>query len=85
MLLAAQVNEFGAKAVRDNPAKFGFFASLPIPHMDAVLEEIAYALDKLGAAGITLQANMHGKYLGEDLYEPMWAELDRRGAVGGSL
>ncbi len=53
--------------------------------MDAVLEEIAYALDELGAAGVTLQANMHGQYLGEDLYEPMWAELDKRGAVSLSF
>ncbi len=83
--LPTQVNEVGAQAVKENPSRFGFFASLPIPYMEAVLEEIAYALDELGAAGVTLQANMHGRYLGEDLYEPMWAELDKRGAVGLSF
>ena len=75
------MNEYGAKAVRENPSRFGFFASLPIPHMEACLEELAYALDELGAAGVTLQANMHGMYLGEDQYEAVWAELDKRGAV----
>ena len=77
------MNEFAAKAVLDTPSRFGFFALLPIPHMDASLEELAYALDELGAAGITLQANMHGRYLGEKEYEPLWAELDKRGAVSG--
>ena len=84
MAAAVQVNEFGAKVVQENPSRFGFFASLPVPHTGACLEELAYALDELGAAGITLQANMHGKYLGEPEYEPIWAELDKRGAVSGS-
>lgn len=52
--------------------------------MNAYLAELKYALDELDASGIAVMANLHGKYLGDKLYEPIWAELDRRGAVSHS-
>ena len=76
-----QVNEFGAAAVQQHPDRFGFFASLPMPDVEASLAEIAYAMDVLNASGITFQSSMHGRYLGDEEYEPLWAELDRRHAV----
>ena len=78
---STQVNEYGANVTKAHPGKFGFFAALPIPHMNDSVAEIGHALDALNASGITVMANLHGKYLGDELYEPMWAELDRRGAV----
>ena len=80
-VLPAQVNEYGANVTKAHPGKFGFFAALPIPYMNDSVAEIEHALDVLNAFGITVMANLHGKYLGDQLYEPMWAELDRRGAV----
>lgn len=82
---AAQVNEYGANVTKAHPGKFGFFAALPIPYMNDSLAEIGHALDVLNASGITVMANLHGKYLGDKQYEPMWAELDRRGAVSSTL
>lgn len=76
-----QVNEYGANVTRGNPSKFSFFAALPIPDMNASLAELAYALETLNASGITLMANLHGKYLGDPQYEPLWDELDKRGTV----
>ncbi len=78
---AAQVNEFAADAVRRNPARFGFFASLPIQDVGASLAELAHALIVLNATGVTLQSSMGGKYLGAKEYEPLWAELNRLHAV----
>ena len=76
-----QVNEYGANLTKENPSKFSFFAALPIPDLNASLAELAYALDILNAWGITLMANLHGKYLGDPQYEPLWGELDKRGTV----
>ncbi len=76
-----QVNEYGANVTRGNPSKFSFFAALPIPDMSASLAELEYALGTLNASGITLMANLHGKYLGDPQYEPLWGELDKRGTV----
>jgi predicted TIM-barrel fold metal-dependent hydrolase len=79
--LARSVNEFGAELVKDNPDRIGSFASIPLPDLDAALEETEYALDVLGADGLVLMSNAHGRYLGHPTFEPLWAELDRRKAV----
>ncbi|MFG2429503.1 amidohydrolase family protein [Streptomyces sp. NPDC048590] len=79
--LAREVNEDGADTVRAHPGRFGLFASLPLPDVDGALEEIAYALGTLDADGVVLESHTHGTYLGNPRLEPVWAELDRRGAV----
>ena len=50
-------NEACAKLKTDYPGKFLFCASLPLPDVDAAIEEAIYALDKLGADGIKLATN----------------------------
>ncbi|MFE0787213.1 amidohydrolase family protein [Streptomyces mutabilis] len=79
--LAREVNEAGADTVREHPGRFGLFASLPLPDVDGALAEITYAYDTLNADGVVLETNTHGTYLGNPDLEPVWAELDRRGAV----
>lgn len=78
---AREVNEFSARVVRDHPGRFGFFATLTLPDTDGALAELVYAFDVLGAAGVILLANTHGRYLGDPADEPVLAELDRRHAV----
>lgn len=78
---ARKVNEAGAQAVRDHPDRFGLFATLPLPDVDAALDEIAYAFDVLQADGIALLTNYHGVYLGDPRLDPVMAELHRRKAV----
>ncbi|MFB6556108.1 amidohydrolase family protein [Streptomyces sp. NPDC056405] len=76
--LTRHVNEAGADLKRDNPDRFGHFASLPLPDTDAALDELAYAMDELGSDGVTIETNAHGTYLGDPRYRPLLAELDRR-------
>ncbi|MFE9451643.1 amidohydrolase family protein [Streptomyces sp. NPDC006739] len=80
-LLAHRVNEYTAELARDHRGRFGTFVSLPLPDVDGALEEIAYAFDQLGADGVALLTHTHGVYLGDARLEPVFAELDRRGAV----
>ena len=42
--LSRACNEFAAGMERDFPGRFGFFATVPMPDIDATLEEIRYAL-----------------------------------------
>lgn len=49
--LARACNEYGAKLVQDHPARFGVFAAMPLPDVDATLHEIAYAYDTLNVDG----------------------------------
>jgi 6-methylsalicylate decarboxylase len=48
--LARRCNEFSAQQIRSRPGRFGGFACLPLPDVDASLEELSYALDVLSIA-----------------------------------
>lgn len=79
--MARRVNEFGADLMIRHPDRFGSFATLPLPDIDGALAELAHGLDVLKADGVILLSNYEGRYLGDPLFEPLWAELDRRSAV----
>jgi aminocarboxymuconate-semialdehyde decarboxylase len=79
--LARRCNELAAELVHTRPDRFGSFACLPLPDIDASLEELAYALDVLGLDGLVLFTNSTGVYLGDVTLEPVFEELERRKAV----
>jgi predicted TIM-barrel fold metal-dependent hydrolase len=79
--LARRCNEFSAKLVQTYPNRLGGFAALPLPDVDGALEELAYAVDALKLDGVVLFSNANGIYLGDARFEPVFAELERRGAV----
>jgi predicted TIM-barrel fold metal-dependent hydrolase len=78
--LAREVNEAGRRAVVDHPGRFGLFGSLPLPDVDAAIAEIAHCCARLDVAGFTLLTNIGGTYLGDPAFQPVFRELDRRGA-----
>jgi 6-methylsalicylate decarboxylase len=79
--LVRYVNEEGAALVKAHPDRFGLFASLPLPDVEASIEEVRYAFDILRADGIALETNYQGSYLGDSTFAPLLAELDQREAV----
>jgi 6-methylsalicylate decarboxylase len=79
--LARRCNEFAATLVQAKPDRFASFACLPLPAVDASLEELAYAMDVLKLDGCVLFTNAHGVYLGDAVLEPIFDELERRDAV----
>jgi 6-methylsalicylate decarboxylase len=79
--LARAVNETGAQITRARPTRFGFFAVLPLPEVDDAVSETRYALDHLGADGISLLTNHRGMYLGDERLEPIFAEVAARNSV----
>ncbi|MFE7277064.1 amidohydrolase family protein [Streptomyces sp. NPDC057623] len=79
--LARRLNDFSASLTAERPARFGWFATLPMPDADASAQEAERALTGLGADGVTLLANNQGPYLGADGQDPLWRVLDEHGAV----
>lgn len=80
-LATRQTNEYTAGLVAKWPDRFGNFAILPLPSIDRSLNEVSFALDDLHADGVMVFSNYGERYLGDPFFEPLWAELDRRGAV----
>jgi len=75
-------NDYGAKVRSDHPARFGHFASVPLPDIDGVMKEIEYGLDSLKADGIGIYTNDNqGRWPGDPYFDPMWQELNRRRAI----
>jgi predicted TIM-barrel fold metal-dependent hydrolase len=79
--LARDLNDYGANLVASAPDRFGFFATVPMPHIDESVAESVRALDDLKADGVVLLANNDGTYLGQEGQDALWAALDARSAV----
>lgn len=79
--LVRQCNDYCADLRRDHPGRFGMFAVLPMPDVDATLAEIAYAFDVLKADGVQMMTNIDNVYPGEPKFAPVFDELNRRKAV----
>lgn len=79
--LARDLNDYTGALVSDHPGRFGFFATLPTPHIAESAREAERALDHLGADGIVLLANAGGTYLGEAGQDDLFAALNERSAV----
>jgi predicted TIM-barrel fold metal-dependent hydrolase len=77
--LARDLNDYSAHRVVAQPDRFGFFATIPMPHLDVSVAETVRALDDLKADGVVLLANNAGTYLGHDGQDELWEALDERG------
>ncbi len=79
--LSRQTNEICAKLISDHPKRFGAFATLPLPDINAALEELRYAYERLKLDGVVLLSNYDGYYLGDSRFDKLFMELNRRKAV----
>jgi len=79
--LSRQTNEICAALIGDHPERFGAFATLPLPDVDAALEELKYAREVLKLDGVVLLSNYDGYYLGDPRFDRLFLELNRQKAV----
>ena len=79
--LARACNDYGASLVRDHPGRFGLFAVLPLPDVDATLSEISHAYDSLHADGVGVLTSYGDMWLGHRSFHPVMEELNRRRAL----
>jgi len=79
--LARDLNDHLGTVVAAQPDRFGFFATVPMPHLDESVAEVVRSLDELHADGVVLLANAAGVYLGQDGQDELFVALDGRSAV----
>lgn len=61
--------------------RFGHFATLPLPDIEASLAEVAYCRDHLDVDGFLIMCRYGDDYLGDTVFDPLFSELDRLGAI----
>lgn len=76
--LARKVNEYASELKAKYPEKIGFFASLPLPDVEATLKEIKYCFTELDPKpdGIVMMSNYYGLYLGDPVLDPVYKLLN---------
>ena len=75
---ARESNASMAAARTAYPDRIRWFASLPWEYPRRAIEELARSCAE-GASGVMVIANVAGRSLTEAAFEPIWAEIDRRG------
>ncbi|KAF2685052.1 amidohydrolase 2 [Lentithecium fluviatile CBS 122367] len=78
--LTRQCNAYVADLKKQYPEKFGLWASLPLPDVDASLEEIERAVEE-GCDGFGLMTNYHGRYIGDAAFDAVFERLNELGAT----
>jgi aminocarboxymuconate-semialdehyde decarboxylase len=74
---AREANDNVADAQSRFPDRIRWFASLPWEYPQRAIEELQRSCAK-GAVGVMVLANVAGKSLTDPMFEPVWAEIDRR-------
>lgn len=62
--------------VAQNPDRLRAVISLPLPDIEAALDELERVRSAPGVVGLTLGSNLNGVALSDPLLEPLWARLD---------
>lgn len=79
--LVRRCNDYLAELADKHPGRFGGFACLPLPDIDASLKEIDRVLNDLKLDGFLQLTNVDDRYAGHPDFDPVYEELNRRKAV----
>jgi predicted TIM-barrel fold metal-dependent hydrolase len=75
------LNDSYCELTNSHPSRFSSFVSLPLPDIDASLEEMRRGLDELGMVGVALSCSVFDRSAAEKEFEPLYAEMNARGTT----
>jgi predicted TIM-barrel fold metal-dependent hydrolase len=70
-------NESLSQLAQGFPGRFAAFASLPLPHLQASLREMDWAMAQPGMVGVMLLCSCNGKSIAHADFDPLYAQMDR--------
>jgi predicted TIM-barrel fold metal-dependent hydrolase len=79
--LAHECNEYVVELAKAHPGRFGYYCSLPMIDVEASLKEIEYGYGVMKCDGIGLCSSYGDKWPGDQMFKPIFDELNRRKAV----
>src|SRR5262249_15190893 len=74
-------NEKLAELCAAQPERFAAFASLALQFPDLAVEQLEYAVRKLGLRGAAIGGNVAGTDFSDAKFHPVWAKAEELGAV----
>jgi aminocarboxymuconate-semialdehyde decarboxylase len=74
--LARHVNEFSATLAATAPDRFHALGMVPLQDPDTAAAELKAIRDQ-GLAGVEIASNVLGSSIGDETFEPFWAEAER--------
>ncbi|MFI6047728.1 amidohydrolase family protein [Nocardia sp. NPDC051321] len=75
------LNDSYCELTNSHPNRFSSFVSLPLPHIDASLDEMRRGLDELGMVGVAFSCSVFNRSMAEAEFEPLYAEMNARGTT----
>jgi aminocarboxymuconate-semialdehyde decarboxylase len=79
--LTRDLNDEFSDLAAGSDRRLRVFVSLPLPAIDAALEELDRALELPGAVGVVVCSNIDRINLDDERFSPIWEELSRRRAT----
>ncbi|HTE83108.1 MAG TPA: amidohydrolase family protein [Dehalococcoidia bacterium] len=78
---ASLCNDLTAKLAQRYPDRFKAFVSLPLPHVEASLQELKRGLDGLGMIGVNMHISALDRSVAEDEFLSIYDEINRRRGI----
>ena len=78
---ARMLNDSYCELTNSYPNRFSSLVALPLPHIDASLEEMRRGLDGLGMVGVALSCSAFNRSTAEEEFEPLYEEMNARGTT----
>jgi len=75
------LNDSYAELAHRHPDRIAAYVMLPLPHIDASLREMDRGFSQLGCVGVNVNISCLGRSIAEAEFEPVFAELNCRGAI----
>jgi len=79
--LTRDLNDEFSSLAGSSGGRLRVFASIPLPAIDAALEELDRALALPHMVGVVVCSNIDGINLDDERFTPVWEELSRRGTT----